>query len=97
MINYYSIKIKRMFLVSSLINKGISTSDMTYDLFIARVHLSALQSTSLQGVRDVIAVDELFDAVPAINRSFHHVKVNTFSKMVRSELFHFLMIECGQE
>ena len=27
-----------------------------------------------QGVRDVIAVDELFDAIPAINRSFHHVK-----------------------
>ena len=28
----------------------------------------------LQGIRDVIAVDELFDAIPAINRSFHHVK-----------------------
>merc|ERR1712012_314853 len=27
-----------------------------------------------KGVRDVIAVDELFDAIPAINRSFHHVK-----------------------
>ena len=27
-----------------------------------------------QGIRDVIAVDELFDAIPAINRSFHHVK-----------------------
>ena len=27
-----------------------------------------------KGVRDVIAVDELFDAVPAINRSFHHSK-----------------------
>ena len=27
-----------------------------------------------QGVRDVIAVDELFDAIPAINRSFHHCK-----------------------
>merc|ERR1712218_48780 len=26
------------------------------------------------GARDVIAVDELFDAIPAINRSFHHVK-----------------------
>ena len=25
-------------------------------------------------MRDVIAVDELFDAIPAINRSFHHVK-----------------------
>ena len=29
---------------------------------------------NLQGIRDVIAVDELFDAIPAINRSFHHVK-----------------------
>ena len=28
----------------------------------------------IQGIRDVIAVDELFDAIPAINRSFHHVK-----------------------
>ena len=28
-------------------------------------------------MRDVIAVDELFDAIPAINRSFHHVKVNS--------------------
>merc|ERR1719225_420656 len=28
----------------------------------------------LQGIRDVIAVDELFDAIPAINRSFHHCK-----------------------
>ena len=28
----------------------------------------------VQGVRDVIAVDELFDAIPAINRSFHHCK-----------------------
>ena len=28
----------------------------------------------MKGVRDVIAVDELFDAIPAINRSFHHVK-----------------------
>jgi len=27
-----------------------------------------------KGVRDVLAVDELFDAIPAINRSFHHVK-----------------------
>merc|ERR1711872_146081 len=27
-----------------------------------------------KGVRDVIAVDELFDAIPAINRSFHHCK-----------------------
>ena len=27
-----------------------------------------------QGIRDVIAVDELFDAIPAINMSFHHVK-----------------------
>merc|ERR1711953_741025 len=27
-----------------------------------------------KGIRDVIAVDELFDAIPAINRSFHHVK-----------------------
>merc|ERR1712029_1075070 len=27
-----------------------------------------------KGVRDVIAVDELFDAIPAINRSFHHTK-----------------------
>jgi len=29
---------------------------------------------AVKGVRDVIAVDELFDAIPAINRSFHHVK-----------------------
>ena len=29
---------------------------------------------SFKGVRDVIAVDELFDAIPAINRSFHHTK-----------------------
>merc|ERR1711874_885580 len=27
-----------------------------------------------KGVRDVIAVDELFDSIPAINRSFHHCK-----------------------
>jgi len=27
-----------------------------------------------KGIRDVIAVDELFDAIPAINKSFHHVK-----------------------
>merc|ERR1711923_605673 len=27
-----------------------------------------------KGIRDEIAVDELFDAIPAINRSFHHVK-----------------------
>merc|ERR1712025_1445730 len=27
-----------------------------------------------KGIRDVIAVDELFDAIPAINRSFHHCK-----------------------
>jgi len=27
-----------------------------------------------KGVRDVLAVDELFDAIPAINRSFHHCK-----------------------
>jgi len=27
-----------------------------------------------KGVRDVIAVDELFDCIPAINRSFHHCK-----------------------
>jgi len=27
-----------------------------------------------KGVRDVIAVDELFDAIPAINRAFHHCK-----------------------
>ena len=87
MINYYSIKIKRIFLVSSLIHKGISTSDVTYGLLNAKVHLSGLHVTSLQGVRDVIAVDELFDAVPAINRSFHHVKVNTFSKLVRSGLY----------
>jgi len=32
-----------------------------------------------KGVRDVIAVDDLFDAIPAINRSFHHVKVSAFS------------------
>ena len=28
----------------------------------------------VQGVHDVISVDELFDAIPAINRSFHHCK-----------------------
>ena len=27
-----------------------------------------------KGVRDVIAVDELFDCIPAINRAFHHCK-----------------------
>ena len=69
-----------MFLVSSLIH---TDQHIRYDLLIVRVqHLSKVQSTSLQGVRDVIAVDELFDAVPAINRSFHHVKVNAFSGFI---------------
>merc|ERR1712215_73683 len=27
-----------------------------------------------KGVQDVLAVEELFDAIPAINRSFHHCK-----------------------
>ena len=43
---------------------------------VSTTHLKAreVNKNSLQGIRDVLACGELFDAIPAINMSFHHVK-----------------------
>ena len=57
-------------------NGFLSLAEVTKvkSIFLKTLLIKININYTLQGIRDVIAVDELFDAIPAINRSFHHVK-----------------------